>query len=125
MDKELKNLIADKKLSDEYITKAINSALTAESAAAGEEQSDKPADTDPAGSEEDAQHEDDHEDDQQDESESQGDSISMKDLDAIVSKKVDERLKSLKMGRKAPKSTQSKKVEPKKIYNYNQEFGAL
>ena len=111
MDKKIKDLIAEKKFSDEDIYKL----LTAEPIVADEEQleeSDEESEV-----EEDLTTEDQVEEDATEE---------QPDIRSMIKEVLAEELTLMKRGKKKAKVVKAKKTVAKAVqYNYNQEFGAL
>jgi len=111
MDKKIKDLIAEKKFSDEDIYKL----LTAEPIVADEEQleeSDEESEV-----EEDLTTEDQVEEDATEE---------QPDIRSMIKEVLAEELSLMKRGKKKAKVVKTKKTVAKAVqYNYNQEFGAL
>ncbi len=114
MDKKIKDLIAEKKLSDED----IYALLTAETQPADEEDEenndDGAVETDSTDEQEDQTDEEDVSDEEQ------------PDVRSLIREMLAEELGKMKRGKSPPKIVKKAKIEKKpKKYNYNQEFGAL
>lgn len=117
MKKEIKTLIAEKKLTDEFILSALESALLAESPDA-EDQVDQPADDDPADSEMD------EEDDQETvDSDATGNEEQPEkdDIRTLVQSVIADELAKMRRGKKTPpkvvKKATVKKTPPKSVFD--------
>jgi hypothetical protein len=113
---EIKTYISDNKLTDEDIRSIW--LKPADSQSAGEEESDA-AEESPAEEEE----------EDEEESETPNGSLNMDDLvekmSSLMDKKLDERFKGLKRGKKPPKKTKAKKGSKPNVGMGSDDWGAL
>ena len=113
MNKELKTLIAEKKLSDEQIHTALLNYLKAESSDAEQEQNDTDADTGSA---------DDQDEEENQTGEEDAPDQEQPDIRAIIKEMLAEELQSMKKGKPAPKPKGKPKLDPVPTYK---QFGEL
>ena len=113
MDKKIKDLIAEKKFSDEDIYKL----LTAEPPVADTEEQE----------EDEPENQSDSDDDEIEEEEVEEDATEEQpDIRSMIKEVLAEELSLMKRGKKKAKVVKAKKPAAKTVqYNYNQEFGAL
>lgn len=119
MDKKVKTLIAEKKLTDDQIFEALTAFTTADN-----------SDADPDGEEHKDQSEEENSGSGEDQNGTADEDAAENDkelpnIQKLIDERIAEALRGLTRGKKPPKVKKKTPVPQAKIYNFNQEFGTI